>query len=370
MDRAIPLSSARNNAIDILKGIGIIFVVMGHMDPAPIGYSIVAYIYSFHMPLFFWATGYLSYGRDDRSFVSYFSRKFKSIYVPYIVFFIISTAFGHLFVRHVIGQYVIPFEAIATAKALLYSSDWLNQVPTFNFALWFLPLMFVSILMYFFIPKANIYLFSAIILAMSLAVIPFQSKLPVRPVLHINVLPMALVFMGLGHIYRHLETRVRIPNPFYTTLVVGSLCVGIWYSYSYGGHIAGIGSYLYIPAALVSIIFYYRLAIDLVSSKALSFLGKNSLIIFGIHGLVAYTYQFSPVPKYFSAAQGLFAFNLNLLYNLLVSVALCIVLVWLKRRLTDVRRTLANGFGNAFRLREPVVHPSAVPTDERRSQLS
>lgn len=46
----------RFSYIDILRGIGIFFVVLGH-----IYYNDVAYrwIYSFHMPLFFFAAGWV-----------------------------------------------------------------------------------------------------------------------------------------------------------------------------------------------------------------------------------------------------------------------------------------------------------------------
>jgi len=49
--------------LDVLKGIGIFFVVAGHFyksdDP------VLVYIYSFHMPLFFFISGYVY---DDRRY--------------------------------------------------------------------------------------------------------------------------------------------------------------------------------------------------------------------------------------------------------------------------------------------------------------
>ena len=49
----------RENWIDWAKAIGILLVVMGHVDTKLTGAN--ALIYAFHMPLFFVVSGYLSY---------------------------------------------------------------------------------------------------------------------------------------------------------------------------------------------------------------------------------------------------------------------------------------------------------------------
>ena len=45
----------RNRTFDIMKGIGILSVILGHMDVAPFWRT---FIFSFHMPLFFILAGY------------------------------------------------------------------------------------------------------------------------------------------------------------------------------------------------------------------------------------------------------------------------------------------------------------------------
>ena len=45
----------RNRAFDIMKGVGILSVILGHMDIEPYWRNV---IYSFHMPLFFILAGY------------------------------------------------------------------------------------------------------------------------------------------------------------------------------------------------------------------------------------------------------------------------------------------------------------------------
>ena len=46
--------------VDIYKGLGIVFVVLGHVF---YDNYIGQWIYSFHMPMFFILYGYLSYGK-------------------------------------------------------------------------------------------------------------------------------------------------------------------------------------------------------------------------------------------------------------------------------------------------------------------
>ena len=72
----------RNKALDVLKGFGIILMVLGHMhfDDQYFG----KYIFGFHMPLFFIASGFLY--NNKRSIKQTVISKAKSLLVPYYVF--------------------------------------------------------------------------------------------------------------------------------------------------------------------------------------------------------------------------------------------------------------------------------------------
>jgi fucose 4-O-acetylase-like acetyltransferase len=70
--------------IDIAKGIGIICVVMGHI----FSIQMLAHkiIYLFHMPLFFYISGFLYKGEQRNG--KYIVKKLKSLIVPYFSVFI------------------------------------------------------------------------------------------------------------------------------------------------------------------------------------------------------------------------------------------------------------------------------------------
>jgi fucose 4-O-acetylase-like acetyltransferase len=124
-------ASKRVEYIDIARGIGILLVVMGHNDFSLISPFAYQVIYSFHMPLFFFLSGYFL----DASipFFEFVKKRFHSVLKPYFftIFLIYFTS--------------VSFEKMRFSTALLriskslygsgYYLDWVQ--------LWFLPHLFV-----------------------------------------------------------------------------------------------------------------------------------------------------------------------------------------------------------------------------------
>ena len=78
----------RNNRIDVMKGIAIILMVMGHS-----GFYFTSFIYLFHMAVFFMISGYLFRAERNADFgglCKYIFRKIKGIWLPAFVW---STVF-------------------------------------------------------------------------------------------------------------------------------------------------------------------------------------------------------------------------------------------------------------------------------------
>ncbi|MEF3403547.1 acyltransferase family protein [Agromyces sp. CCNWLW203] len=323
VDRPVPTPVAprrRDTSVDVLKGIGIVLIILGHLDASGIGGSFIAYLYTFHVALFFVAAGYTWRAKPGLSFGSVVVTKFRTIYVPYIVFFIISLAYGHLVMRFVFGQPVAPFDPVQSLKALLASSEWLNTVPTYNFALWFLPVFFVASVLFDLLQKVrNVLAYVVVVIALAAVSIPIQDLLPGRPVIAINVVPVALVFMATGYLIRRYIPIARIS--YFVAIPV--LVFSLWAAFMFPGNVARIGSYWYFPGAIASIVLYLRFSIDIRSSSFLQFVGRNSLIVFGIHGLVASTYPFTHIQDALAPQwNGLMLYLVNAAYVLLVSVVI------------------------------------------------
>lgn len=71
----------RDQTLDIIKGIGIILMVVGHSGSPDYVHDI---IYTFHMPLFFIASGWFFSERNLEDSKGFVMRKLKNIYLPYI----------------------------------------------------------------------------------------------------------------------------------------------------------------------------------------------------------------------------------------------------------------------------------------------
>lgn len=122
--------------VDIAKGFAIILVCLGHQAPLP--FPIRAWIFSFHIPLFFMLAGYTTCFENYASFQSYLLKKIRALLTPYFVF----------------GSLLLVFDALVS---LYYSqSDFVLSESLLNLLvgndvgpIWFiLPLFIVEVISY------------------------------------------------------------------------------------------------------------------------------------------------------------------------------------------------------------------------------
>ncbi len=125
--------------IDLLRSIGILLMIMGHIG---FGDIFDKEIHVFHMPLFFIISGY--FYRNKYSFSKYLLHKTKALLIPY--FF---TGILHLFIVCIIQRRFV-YES-------LYSLMWENTngyLPIAG-ALWFLSALYITEIIYFFVSKVD-----------------------------------------------------------------------------------------------------------------------------------------------------------------------------------------------------------------------
>ena len=90
------VNQKRSVEIDLVRGLAIILMVIGHTETAAQGF-----IYLFHMAVFFMASGYLYRESAADSVVSvkqYVIRKIKRLWVPYAVWTAIFSIFRNVFI--------------------------------------------------------------------------------------------------------------------------------------------------------------------------------------------------------------------------------------------------------------------------------
>ncbi len=152
------MNQQRDKAIDVLKAIGIIMMVYGHC-----GLPGTHFIYLFHMAIFFIVTGFLFDDRKFNSFDSwkrYIIKKFKKLYIPYVVINGGGTALNNIFIK--INIYTdnpgirnyVPDNQITTYMTPKQMVNELAHVLVFRGgtqlgdATWFLATMFESLFCY------------------------------------------------------------------------------------------------------------------------------------------------------------------------------------------------------------------------------
>jgi fucose 4-O-acetylase-like acetyltransferase len=131
------VSSERVEYIDVARGIGILLVALAHADVSIFSPYLHRLIYSFHMPLFFFLSGY--FFNSEIPFWRFLKRRFNSILKPYFVtillIYIASISFTNM-------RFVTAFGRITKSLyATGYYIDWVQ--------LWFLPSLFVTSLFAF-----------------------------------------------------------------------------------------------------------------------------------------------------------------------------------------------------------------------------
>lgn len=133
------MKSERIAYIDIAKGIGILLVVLGHSDLALISPYLHQFIYSFHVPLFFFLSGYFFHVKNPLGV--FIKKQFNAILKPYlftiILIYLVSISFTNMRFATALGRIV---------KSLYATGFYIEWIP-----LWFLPSLFItSLLAYFF----------------------------------------------------------------------------------------------------------------------------------------------------------------------------------------------------------------------------
>lgn len=84
--------------IDVAKGIGVILVVLGHMPTVP--RILRLWIFSFHMPLFFFVSGYLfKPSTTSTPFGTVLCSKAKKLLLPYLIYSIVFLSVDALLLR-------------------------------------------------------------------------------------------------------------------------------------------------------------------------------------------------------------------------------------------------------------------------------
>ncbi|MCM0757335.1 acyltransferase family protein [Sporomusa sphaeroides DSM 2875] len=130
-----------NYTMNTLKAFGIILVVFGHSGCAVLNWFNP---YSFHIPLFIFISGYFYKTEHEKSLVDYFTKKAKSLLLPYYGW----NLFYGLVVMLLLKNHLIDFGSGINLKTL-FIEPWISgHQYAFNSAGWFVLTLFLIITIY------------------------------------------------------------------------------------------------------------------------------------------------------------------------------------------------------------------------------
>ena len=274
-------ASSRIEWIDAAKGIGIIFVVLGHIWLIGPGQK---YINSFHMPLFFFLSGYIFRVGNYRNLRQFVCSKVNRILIPYAWFSIFTYIYWVMFERAVSGNTVSP----VTAFVNIFVCQGTDRHLPHNPALWFLPCLFIVEVMFFCIARNIKREFVPIILLISSIASNYITRwFPGNVFWSANVALTGLVFYGIGYVTQSTRRLLISSSGWIAFIFVTATTIGLFLSLKNTYVIMAAcvyGDYFYFYlAAFLNITGIIAISVLLKKTNWLIYLGRNSLTIFALH---------------------------------------------------------------------------------------
>ena len=271
--------------IDMAKGLAIILVIVGHSSFVPHIAKMILYI--FHIPLFFFLSGFTLNVRKYENFSVYFLNKWKSLVVP----FFLLNSFVFLFQLFVMyPDQVLSFNILHFIKQLLIS-DRLH----IYFQLWFLNVLFLAHVFIYFILKRRWNVSQWIMIFFSLFVLVYLGQKIYEKeyylIWNIDLVPIAMIFILLGVWTKNNLHRLEKYFSVYFLPVGGILTVfvgGMNYRLS-GNQIVDLyyqqigNHFLFYIAAISgiwSVLIFFK---TLPESSIMKSIGQKTLIYYGVH---------------------------------------------------------------------------------------
>lgn len=296
--------------IDALKGIGIMLVVFAHHS-LPV--ALDTYIFSFHMPLFFFISGFLfDFGKYAESAANFVKGRFTSLMVPYFFFALITCLFYFLldtaFQPGVTNIDFFQNSALYGIYSILYS---LGPMVSYNPPLWFLSCLFVTELLFYGFAKKYYGEPKKLVLWLTAAGILgylYSVYVPFRIPWNADVALSAVVFYGAGNLFRKItEPEKESGSSFSLKLNSGMLesfpikkyfpIIFILLNILYLGYLLKFPTadkvnmnvlkygdffsfYLLAFSGIFAFVYLFK---KIGSSKILEYYGRNSLTVLALH---------------------------------------------------------------------------------------
>lgn len=282
------MDNERLKYIDLAKFVGIFCMVWCHAGMQNVLTSI---IYAFHMPLFFFLSGYLFDRSKDHEIKQFVTKRAYAVLVPY-VFFSLILCYG----SHGMKDWFF----------ILYASrDALANISSFT-PLWFLPCFFCSSVLFFLINKVAknkdvcFYLIVVIVGIVGFVMSCFRGCLPYGYPFNFDTALVGVLLMGLGKATKVLNIKYLcvwggVLLAFGVVMSLFNLPESLTYgnphvemaTSSYGNPLLFVINAWLICAGITILMKYLEEKIHVPNLlKLQAFYGANTITILCIHGII------------------------------------------------------------------------------------
>lgn len=286
------MSGRRLYWIDLLKFVGIVAIVLGHALGEG---ALCSYLYAFHVPMFFFASG-CAFRRTKERFGAFALRKLRQLLVPYLLmsFLSILALYAASFVMELpLGiRFTQPWYRYAWG--ILYANGKSGMLKA-NAPLWFLPCVFCVLLMLYgavHLAKGRALPYAALTaLSVTAGLVNEHLRILDRWPLGFETALHMLPFALLGHAFRSVSEKIEA-MPDARKAVAGGLLIAAGTAVQMGFGVSG----LYMFDRYTSLALLYACALMLSAGVALlgmvkalarlrliSYVGGHTFVILLLH---------------------------------------------------------------------------------------
>lgn len=283
--------------IDALKGIGIILVVFAHHS-LPV--ELDTYIFSFHMPLFFFISGFLfDFGKYAGSAADFVRGRFRSLIVPYFAFAVLTCLFYFLldtgFQPGVTNIEFFEATALYGIYSILYA---LGPLVSYNPPLWFLTCLFVTELLFYGLAKNYYGKSGKLVFWLTAAGVIgylYSVYIPFRLPWNADVALSAVVFYGAGNLFRKFTEPEKESGSGFNPEVDSVMEPGSRFREGFAR------AERFFPGVFILLNLLYLVyllefpALDKVNMNVLKYRGFFSYYFFAFSGTFAFVYLFKKI---------------------------------------------------------------------------
>lgn len=279
--------------VDTLKGLLIMLVIMGHRAGDGFSHGLLlskVYIYSFHMPLFFFLSGYV-FKIKGKSFNEFVRGKIKTLIVPLVFFSLIISIFNYTYYGIVLG-----YSESYNIESLIHNIIGIGVQSgsgIYKSCRWFLASLFViQIIMYLIIKILHenikkIAVFSMVLVVLGSIYVSIGPNLPWM----LDTSLVMLFFFSMGYISSVKQWKVDLKIALLAAVIHLS---ALWLNYKILGLTVDpmtnrFGNIIYFMAESVGgIIVMIFIAKKIKKCKFVNYIGKNSLVFYGFLDIMAF----------------------------------------------------------------------------------